>query len=111
MCSTSVEKVTKMRNSSNMVLLTFFSSTLPERVNIGAINLRCFSCYGYCQGKSLCKEASQCGNCSALDSHSEDHCNGAAYCFHCRDAHQVRSRQCPRYRLEQDILELANTPP
>ncbi|MPC99858.1 hypothetical protein E2C01_095300 [Portunus trituberculatus] len=115
MCPTSVQKV---RNSSNMVHLTFFGSTLPDRVNIGPINLsvrrfisrplQCFLCYGYGHGKSLCKEASRCGNCSALDSHSE-HCNGAAYCFHCRDAHQVRSRQCPRYRLEQDILQLTNT--
>ncbi|MPC37261.1 hypothetical protein E2C01_030735 [Portunus trituberculatus] len=50
-----------MRNSSNMVLLTFFYSTLPDRVHIGPINLR------------------------------------------------VLSRQCPRYRLEQDILQLANS--
>ncbi|MPC18305.1 hypothetical protein E2C01_011183 [Portunus trituberculatus] len=46
---------------------------------------------------------------SSSDSHSEEHCIDAAYCFHCRDAHRVRSRQCPRYRLEQDILQLANT--
>ncbi|MPC96563.1 hypothetical protein E2C01_091827 [Portunus trituberculatus] len=94
-----------MRNSSNMVFLTFFGFTFPDRVNIGPINLRvrrfishplqCLSCYSYGHGKSSCKEASQCGNCSALDSHPEEHCNAAAYCFHCRDAHQVRSRQCP----------------
>ncbi|MPC79231.1 hypothetical protein E2C01_073747 [Portunus trituberculatus] len=92
-----------------MVLLTFFASTLPDRVHIGPINLRCFSCYGYGHGKSSCKEASRWGNCSALDSHSEEHCSDAAYCFHCRDGHQVRSRQCPRYCLEQDILQLANS--
>ncbi|MPC40775.1 hypothetical protein E2C01_034343 [Portunus trituberculatus] len=107
-----------MKNSSNMVLLIFFGSTLPDRIHIGPINLRvrrfvsrplqCFSCYGYGHGKSSCKEASRCGNCSALDSHSEEHCNVADYCFHCRDAHQVRSRQCPRYCLEQDILQLAS---
>ncbi|MPC85492.1 hypothetical protein E2C01_080271 [Portunus trituberculatus] len=98
-----------MRNSSNMVLLTFFGSTFTDCVHIGPINLRCFSCYGYGHGKSSCKEASRCGNCSALDSHSEDYCNAVAYCFHCHDAHQVRSRRCPRYRLEQDILQLANS--
>ncbi|MPC61997.1 hypothetical protein E2C01_056076 [Portunus trituberculatus] len=70
--------------------------------------LQCFSCYRYGHGKRSCKEASRCGNCSALDSHSEEHCNAAAYCFHCRDTHQARSRQCPRYRLEQDILQLIN---
>ncbi|MPC72210.1 hypothetical protein E2C01_066508 [Portunus trituberculatus] len=56
-----VQKVTKLRNSSNIVLVTFFGSTLPDSVHIGPINLR------------------------------------------------VRSRQCPRYRLEQDILQLANS--
>ncbi|MPC84027.1 hypothetical protein E2C01_078751 [Portunus trituberculatus] len=61
MCPNSVQKVTKMRNSSNMVLLTFFGSTPPDRVNVRPINLR------------------------------------------------VHSRQCPRYRLEQDILQLANS--
>ncbi|MPD05564.1 hypothetical protein E2C01_101313 [Portunus trituberculatus] len=69
-----------MRNSSNMALLTFFCSTLPDHVNIGPFNLRarrfisrpiqCFSCYCYGHGKSSYKEASRCGNCSALDSHS-----------------------------------------
>ncbi|MPC98725.1 hypothetical protein E2C01_094106 [Portunus trituberculatus] len=118
MCPSSVQKVTKMRNSSNMVLLTFFGSIIPDRVLIGPINLRvrrfvsrplqCFSCYGYGHSKSSCKEVARCGNCFALDSHTEEHCNAADYCFHCRDAHQVRSRQCPRYRLEQDILQLAN---
>ncbi|MPC59937.1 hypothetical protein E2C01_053969 [Portunus trituberculatus] len=35
-----VQKVTKMRNSSNIVLFTFFGSTLPDRVHIDPINLR-----------------------------------------------------------------------
>ncbi|MPC61888.1 hypothetical protein E2C01_055965 [Portunus trituberculatus] len=73
MCPSSVQNVTKMKNSSNMVLLTFFGSTLPDRVHIGPVNLRvrrfvscplqCLSCSGYGHGKSSCKEASRCGNC------------------------------------------------
>ncbi|MPC68610.1 hypothetical protein E2C01_062812 [Portunus trituberculatus] len=119
MCPSSVHKVTKMRNSSNMVLLTFFGSTLSDRVHIGPINLRvrrfvsrplqCFSCYWYDRGKRSCKEASRCGNCSALGSYSEEHFDAVSYCFHCHNAHQVRSRQCPRYCLQQDILQLANS--
>ncbi|MPC36124.1 hypothetical protein E2C01_029572 [Portunus trituberculatus] len=93
MCPSSVHKVTKMRNSSNMVLLTFFGSSLPDRVHIGPINLRCYSCYGYGHGKSFCKDASRCGNWSTLDSHSEKHCDAAAYCSHCRDAHQLANSQ------------------
>ncbi|MPC63262.1 hypothetical protein E2C01_057357 [Portunus trituberculatus] len=40
MCHSSVQKVTKMWNSSNMVLLSFFGSTLKDRIHIGLINLR-----------------------------------------------------------------------
>ncbi|MPC87053.1 hypothetical protein E2C01_081902 [Portunus trituberculatus] len=39
-CPSSVQKVTKMMSSSNMVLLTFFGSTLPDRVHTGPFNLR-----------------------------------------------------------------------
>ncbi|MPC38981.1 hypothetical protein E2C01_032500 [Portunus trituberculatus] len=109
--------MTKMRNSSNMVLLTFFGSTLPDRVHIGPINFRvrrfvsrslqCFSCYGYGHGKSSCKEASRCRNCSALDSHSEEHCNGAAYCFHSRDAHQSLVEASARSRASVPVLRSA----
>ncbi|MPC86103.1 hypothetical protein E2C01_080919 [Portunus trituberculatus] len=93
MCPNSVQKVTKMRNSSNMVLLTFFGSTLPDRVNVRPINHRCFSCFGYGHDKSTCKEASRCGNYSALDSHTEEHCNAVCNCFHCRDADQLANTQ------------------
>jgi len=119
MCPSSVHKVSKMKGSANMILLTFFGSTLPDSVRIGPLNLRvktfvdrplqCFSCYGYGHGKKYCNEPSRCGNCSVLDSHSTADCEANAYCFYCRDAHQLRSRQCPRYRLEQDILQFANS--
>ena len=45
MCPTFVQKVTKMRNSSNIALLTFFGSTLPDRAHIGSINLRVRRCF------------------------------------------------------------------
>lgn len=115
MCPSSVHKVSKMKGSANMILLTFFGSTLPDRVSIGPLHLRvkpfvdrplqCFSCYG----KKYCTEPSRCGNCSTLASHSTAECESDAYCFYCQDAHQLSSRQCLRYRLEQDILQLANS--
>ena len=119
MCPDSVQKVTKLRGGNNMVLLHFYGSLLPDSIRIGPLPLRvkpfldrplqCYGCYNYGHGKKYCTEHPRCGNCSALDSHSTADCESAAYCFHCRDAHPLRSRQCPRYRLEQDILHLANT--
>ncbi|MPC63471.1 hypothetical protein E2C01_057570 [Portunus trituberculatus] len=98
-----------MRNSSNMVLFTFFGSTLPDRVHIGSLNLKvdrlvsrplqCFSCYDYGHGKTSCNEASRFGNCSAQNSRSKEHCNAAAYCFHCRDTHQFISLGSTRREL------------
>ena len=119
MCPSSVQRVTKMRGTSNMILLTFFGSIVPDRVRIGPLNLavkrfvdrplQCFSCYGYGHGKKNCTETPRCGNCSALNSHSTAECEENSYCYYCKDAHQLSSRHCPRYRLEQDIVQLANT--
>ena len=118
MCPGSVQKVNKMRNSTNMILLSFYGSALPDQVRIGPISLlvrhfvarslQCFSCYSYGHGKGSCRGSSRCGNCSALGTHSVEQCDANAYCYHCQDPHQLRSRHCPRYRLEQDILQLAN---
>ena len=119
LCPDSVHKISKIRSSRNMVLLTFFGSFLPDSIRIGPLHLRvrpfldrplqCYGCYKYGHGKKNCTETPRCGNCSALDSHPTDECESNSYCFYCRDGHPVRSRQCSQYRLEQDILHLANT--
>ncbi|MPC76050.1 hypothetical protein E2C01_070451 [Portunus trituberculatus] len=46
------------------------------------------------------RTTSRCGDCSALYSHYEEYCDSAAYCFHCRDAHQfIRLRSARRELL------------
>ena len=119
MCPDTVHKVTKMRGSSNMIILTFHGSSFIDRIWIGPLNLsvkhfidrplQCYKCYGYGHGKNNCNQGHRCGNCSALDSHLTTECDSDPYCFHCRETHAVRSRNCPKYRQEQDILHLANT--
>lgn len=119
LCPEPVHKISKVRSSKNMVIFTFFGSFLPDSIRIGPLRLKvkpfldrplqCYGCYKYGHGRKNCTESPRCGNCSALDSHSTDDCESNSYCFHCRDAHPVRSRQCPQYRLEQDILHLANS--
>ena len=118
MCPSRVHKVVKLKGSANMILL-LFHGCLPESIPVGPLHLRvrpfidrplqCFSCFGYGHGKRHCSERPRCGNCSALDAHSTAECAAEAYCYLCRQGHQLRSRQCPRYRLEQDILQLANS--
>ena len=119
MCPGSVQKVNKIRNSTNMILLTFYGSALRDQVRIGPKSLRlrhyvarplqCFSCYSYGHVKGSYRESPRCSNCSALGTHSEEQCDVNTYCYHCRDDQQLRSRHSPRYCLEQDILQLTNT--
>lgn len=118
MCPKVVEKVTKVKRSRNMIILTFYGSLLPHTVHIGPLTLKvkpfldrplqCYSCYGYGHGRSNCTERARCGHCSALDAHPTSECVSSPYCYHCRDDHPLRSRDCPKYHLEQDILHLAN---
>lgn len=118
MCPDSVQRVSKIRGST-MIVLAFYGSYLPERVKIGPLRLKirpfidrplqCYSCYGFGHGKKNCTDRPRCGRCSALDSHPSSECESDPYCCHCREAHPPSSRQCGRYRLEQDILHLANS--
>ena len=119
MCPQTVQKVWKVNGRGNMVVLTFFGSVLPDYVQVGPLHLRvkpfldrplqCFNCYEFGHGRKHCTSSSRCGRCSVLGSHGIDNCEADPYCFHCRSDHQLRSRDCPRYRLEQDVLHLANT--
>ena len=119
MCPPTVQKVWKVRGKGNMIVITFFGSCLPDYITIGPLRLgvkpflerplQCFNCYEYGHGRKHCSKSARCGHCSAFGTHSVDECTSSPYCFHCRAGHQLRSRDCPRYRLEQDILHLANT--
>lgn len=43
-----------------------------------------------------------------MGTHAEPDCDRSPYCYHCQAPHRLRSRDCPQYILEQDILHLAN---
>ena len=118
-CPPTVQKVWKVKGKGNMIVLTFFGSTLPDYVHIGPLTLRvkpfldrplqCYGCYEFGHSKKHCTVSPRCARCSALGAHGGEDCDAGPYCFHCRADHQLRSRDCPRYRLEQDVLQLANT--
>ena len=118
MCPDTVHKVTKMRGSSNMIILTFHGSSFIDSILIGPLNLsvkhfidrrlQCYKCYGYGHGKNNCNQVHRCGNCFALDSHLTAEYDSDPYWFHCLETHAIRSRNCPKYRQEQYILYLAN---
>ena len=119
MCPKEVQKVTKMKGKGNMMVLTFYGSSSPDYVSIGPLDhlrvksfvdrpFQCFRCFEFGHGKKTCTKPPRCGKCSALNSHNTEECDADPYCFHCRANHFLRSRECPRYCLEQDILQFAN---
>ena len=119
MCPDTVHRVRKIKGRANMILLVFHGSRLPDMISIGPLDLKvktfierphqCYGCYKFGHSKQFCSESPRCGNCSALDSHMTEECNSDPYCYVCRESHPLHSRYCPQYRLEQDILHLANT--
>lgn len=119
MCPPTVQKVWKVKGKGNMIVLTFFGTSLPDYIHIGPLRLRvkpfvdrplqCYSCYEFGHSRKHCTETPRCGRCSILGTHSINECESRPYCYHCRSDHPLNSRDCPRYRLEQDVLNLANT--
>ena len=119
MCTPTVQKVWKVKGKGNMIVLTFFGSFHPDYVHVGPLRLRvksfvdrplqCYGCYVFGHSRKYCNEASRCDRCSALGAHATHECDASPYCFLCRAAHQLRSWDCSRFRLEEDILRLANT--
>ncbi|KAK3893021.1 hypothetical protein Pcinc_003200 [Petrolisthes cinctipes] len=84
MCPDSVQRVTEMKDSKNMIILTFYGPHILDCININPTSfevkpfverpLQCFCCYEFGQGRRNCNNRSQCGNCSALDSHLTSEC-------------------------------------
>ncbi|MPC65278.1 hypothetical protein E2C01_059411 [Portunus trituberculatus] len=61
------------------------------------------------RGPTVAKSAVQPDPRLPVTGRNGDNSHHSSYCFHCRNAHQIRSRQCPRYHLDQDNLQLDNS--
>lgn len=119
MSPANVHKVHMMKGRGNMIILTLHGSFLPDSVKTGPLRLgvktfverplQCYRCYDYGHGKNNCARSGRCGCCSVVGSHLENECENDPCCFHCKEHHRVRSRDCPKYRMEQDILHWANS--
>ncbi|MEO1419230.1 MAG: hypothetical protein AAFW00_28510, partial [Bacteroidota bacterium] len=67
---------------------------------------QCFQCYVYGHVVSKCPNEACCRNCSG-NHEKTDECSLPAFCFHCSGSHSPSSKKCPKYQLEEKILELA----
>ena len=116
-CPPHVYKVKKLKGDNNAIMLTFTSSYLPDcitfdhtRIKVKKFHQRptqCFKCFEYGHGYDKCPNPRKCSKCSGEHDDVEN-CPNSKHCFLCEGNHSPKSSDCPRFRFEQEILEVAN---
>lgn len=102
------------RENSWSVILTFARSTVPDFVYVGyervscrvfiPLPLRCFKCQKFGHGSSRCQSLKEiCGKCS-LDHETKDCTVAVPKCVNCLQPHASFSRDCPKFKLEKEIV-------
>lgn len=98
------------------LVLTFNSTTLPDNVHLGYLNLRvrpyvpnprrCFRCQRYGHTQQSCRGKPTCALCASTE-HGNDACDEEDLkCVNCSGEHPAYSRKCPRFRQEKDLLAI-----
>ena len=95
-------------------IVTFDRQHLPDSIKISSLLFylklfipkprRCFNCQRYGHTNEHCHHSQVCPTCSQTD-HSYQDCKNNPKCFHCGGPHPVTSHSCPRFLLEQMVLE------
>ena len=104
------------RRDTNLLVLTFNSTTLPDKLNIGWLRkdvrvfipnpLRCFKCQRFGHGSSTCRQDARCSKCGQAP-HDGSDCSAPKLCLSCGSSdHLVSSSQCPVWKEEKSICEL-----
>ena len=104
------------RRDTNLLVLTFNSTSLPESLNIGYLKkdvkvfipnpLRCFQCHRFGHGSRGCQKPARCMRCG-MAPHEGTDCTIAHFCISCNSPdHLVSSSQCPTWKDEKRICEL-----
>ena len=121
-CPANVFKVQKLKNNNsdkpnNAILLTFTTNYVPDYIFIEHSRIKvkkfyrrptqCFKCFEFGHGVDNCKNLKKCNKCSG-EHKSLENCTNSTYCFLCEGDHSPRSRDCPRFKFEQEVLDVAN---
>jgi hypothetical protein len=112
---TRVQRVLVTKGSSkqptNTLFLTCAMAQLPESIKVGYLRvkvtsfvpspLRCFRCQKYGHGSKNCSSQEMCRDCGKAK--HEGDCKDPKYCLNCEGKHSSSSRDCPKWKLEQEI--------
>ena len=101
-----------------MYFLTIKGQTIPKRINIGYLKKetrpyipnpqRCFECQKFGHTKNSCKGKAVCAGCGE-EGHNLDDCQNEPKCVNCQGDHVAISRDCPKWKIEKDIVTLKYT--
>ena len=99
---------------TNLYAVTFNRPYLPISLKISTLVFRirifiprprrCFNCQRYGHTNDTCSHSKVCPKCGVLG-HSYEQCTNDPRCYHCSGQHPTSSPDCPRYILEQLVLE------
>ena len=122
-----VEKVEKAnfiksRNNETAYIITFNSEVLPYSVYVpgemsdsvvqpfGARPMICKKCKEYGHTAKHCKKSEyRCGRCAEIGHQDEECTTTAVKCHHCADNHVAGHKDCPKQKLEQQIIDMVRT--
>ena len=119
---TSVRRMIVQRGGKRIItgtyVLTFGTSELPNRINLGYIivrvaqfipnPLRCFKCQKFGHGQSSCRNKQICFRCGH-EGHEGKDCTENPQCKNCQGDHMASSKDCPQWKKEKEIVTLKHT--
>ena len=101
----------------SLYVLTIKGQTMPKRINIGYLKKeiwpyipnpqRCFQCQKFRHTKNSCKGKAVCAGCG--EGHNLDSCQNEPKCVNCQGDHVAISRDCPKWKIEKDIVTVKYT--
>ena len=114
--SANVIAVKKLKGKNGAIQVTFHSSFLPPNVTIARIPLKvrkfrqkpmqCHKCFEFGHVIGYCPNNARCYMCSGIHDLVTP-CTKDRFCFLCKGPHSPNWKECPRYKLEKEVLETA----
>ena len=102
----------------SLYVLTIKGHNIPKRINIGCLKKetrsyipnpqRCFQCQKFGHTKNSCKNKAVYAGCGE-EGRNLDDCENKPKCVNCQGDHVAISRDCPKWKIEKDIVTLKYT--
>ena len=123
-----VRRISVKRNGAtietNTLVLTFATPFLPKSIKVGYLHvkvdiyvpnpLQCYNCYVFGHNEKRCSSPQCCRNCGDdIDAPghppTSDQCKKPSRCRNCRGDHMATSRQCDKWKIEREVLNMKYT--